>query len=110
MHSTILGDPEEPEFYPEPICRGAWTILVNGFVRGGSCATSDLVKAMIQWLNSNGEFTKKIQTACIRCARTFKDRHNCTTLDDLDIKKPRCSWQFNNWSFQRYLRMQMLKK
>lgn len=48
------------EYYPDEICRAAWIILANGFLRGGSCVTSDLIKKMVQWING-GETPPRVE-------------------------------------------------
>ena len=51
--STLLGD--DCEKYPIEICKGAWAIMINGFLRGGSCATWELIETMLSWVNSKGK-------------------------------------------------------
>ena len=35
--------------------KGAWTIMINGFVRGGSCVSWELIETMLTWVNSKGK-------------------------------------------------------
>ena len=51
--STLLGD--DCEKYPIEICKGAWAIMINGFLRGGSCASWELIETMLSWINSKGK-------------------------------------------------------
>ena len=50
MHSTILGH-ENQDYYPLEVCKGAWTILANGFLNGGSFASLELLEEMRVWIN-----------------------------------------------------------
>ena len=59
MHSTILGD--DSQFYKFDVCKGAWVILLNGFVRGGSFASKELIEIMVKWINGTSKEDVKIE-------------------------------------------------
>ena len=59
MHSTILGD--DSQFYSFDVCKGAWVILLNGFLRGGSFASKELIEIMVKWINGTSKEDLKVE-------------------------------------------------